>query len=86
MDIFKYKNKKEAEFFVDNVILSCGRCLTETGSDGWYIRFELPFIVTTQYMDSNLFIMKTGHCRRVFVIRKSCKFPMYTISVWKPIQ
>ena len=87
MKLFRRQDKQEGEAFPRDAFLSIGKCQRQDKQDGSYIKFELPFKRTLDYIDPTDFEKTSGPCRYVWVLRlRPNKIEKYfTIKMWVPI-
>lgn len=57
-------NVAEGEAYPRDAIFAFG-----AACDGWYVLFRSPFVRSMQYADANIFEIKQGPCRKVFMVR-----------------
>jgi len=87
MKLFKIATHIEGENYIDNVLLSVGKSFYFNNEpNGWYIRLELPFTKTVDYVDAQDFLNKTGPCRKIYLWFKRPGIKrVLKANVWKPM-
>ena len=87
MKLFRRHDKQEGEAFPRDAFLSFGKCQRQTQPDGSYIKIELPFKRTLNYINPSTFEKTHGPCRYVWILRlRPNKLEKYfTIKMWVPV-
>lgn len=87
MKLFKLYTHIEGNRYDSNVLISMGkRYYFNNEPNGWYIRLELPFTKSREYVSSKDFETKIGPCRKAFLWTKvSGRRKPIHISLWVPI-
>lgn len=87
MKLFRRQDRQEGEAFPRDAFLSVGKCHRQEKYDGRYIKFELPFKRTLEYVHPTTFEKATGSCRWCWVLRlrPNAIRKYFTINMWVPI-
>jgi len=96
MKLFERRDALEGAALTKDVIFVFGRKLRydsnreKVTKNGWYFKFEFPFVFERELMDHNTFLMRKFKCRWVFYFMRrtlvnSCKKVNFQISMMVPL-